>query len=388
MLYALGELLVHIFGIFRLFQSHALLLGGGATLATLVMFILFPKYKHILPQDRGKVLVKGDGSKEYSIGAQESMSKPTGAGLLFGIGLLPIIFLFFPFLPTKSYVFWDYGVILCIFASMVFGYLDDKSTNPWSSLTKGIIDLVIALLAAFFLCEGEPVTVWLPLTTGVFTCPLWIYLPISTAIIWIVINSSNCSDGVDGLAGSLLFISIVFTALFLYIVIGHKDVASFLVIPPSNSAAKWAILGMIFSGGLAAYLWYNAYPSSLMMGDAGSRMLGTVLGVLIVVTGNPVVVFIVAPVILINGGTGLVKLGLLRLASKAGLDTRDPELRRKTPCNKPTIQMLDVVHRWRFPLHDHFRKKANWSPAQIMVRFVLIQIVTIPLLFLLLVKIR
>lgn len=388
MLYALGELLVSWIGAFRLLQSHAMLLGGGAFSAAMMIFFFLPRYWRRLPHDRGKILTKVDGSVEPSIGGKESTGKPTGGGMLIALLLFPVIVVFFPFLPHENFVYWDYGVIACIYGSMLFGYCDDRSERPWGAWKKGLLDVVLSFAAAYFLCEGEPMDIWLPLTKDIFLCPVWLYVLMGGSLIWFVTNSTNCSDGVDGLAGSLLLVSFVFMSLFLYVVIGHRDVAEFLFIPASNSAAKWAVFGMIFGGGLAGYLWYNAYPSAVLMGDAGSRMLGTALGVLILVSGNPFVVLIAAPVVLINGGTGMVKLATLRIAKKLGFDVRTPQDRILRPLNKPTIPMFDIMHRWRFPLHDHCRKKLGWQPTQVMVRFVLIQLLLIPLLFLLLIKIR
>ena len=133
---------------------------------------------------------------------------------------------------------------------------------------------------------------------------------------------------------------------------------------------------------MAAYLWYNCYPSSLMMGDAGSRMFGMVIGVAALATGNLCVILVVAPMLLINGGLGLVKLACLRLLRLVGHPVARP-----LPGARPTpLQRLFFA--FTFPLHDHCRKKLGWSGQQVVIRFLLLQSLLLPILFLLFVKVR
>jgi phospho-N-acetylmuramoyl-pentapeptide-transferase len=100
------------------------------------------------------------------------------------------------------------------------------------------------------------------------------------------------------------------------------------------------------------------------MGDAGSRPVGLLLGVLVLATGNPFLVFVVAGVVLVNGGTGLLKVALLRFFR------------------------IGIFRNVRYPLHDHVRHRLGWSNTQVMVRFMLLQAVGTPLLLVLLLKLR
>lgn len=123
---------------------------------------------------------------------------------------------------------------------------------------------------------------------------------------------------------------------------------------------------MVFTlvGSLAGYLWYNAYPSVVLMGDAGSRAIGFFIGVCIILTGNPFMILLSSTVILVNGGTGLLKVALLRFAK---------------------IRILRSI---RFPLHDHFRHVQNWSNSQVLVRFALVQILIGIVMFGVFIKVR
>jgi phospho-N-acetylmuramoyl-pentapeptide-transferase len=108
------------------------------------------------------------------------------------------------------------------------------------------------------------------------------------------------------------------------------------------------------------------------MGDAGSRFLGMLVGAAVLVTGNPLLILAFSPIVLVNGGGGLAKLVLLRLAKKVGFDIGEDA----------------VIRKIRFPLHDHCKKNLGWSNAQVLMRFTLLQIVVMPILLLVLIKVR
>ena len=123
-------------------------------------------------------------------------------------------------------------------------------------------------------------------------------------------------------------------------------------------------MAFLMTGCLAGYLWYNAYPSAVLMGDAGSRPMGLLLGMLVLACGNPLLIFVVAGVVLVNGATGLLKVGLLRFFK------------------------IGIFKTVRYPLHDHVRQKNGWSNTQVLVRFILLQAVVTPILMVLLLKVR
>ena len=380
MFYLLAEWLRSVWGPFRLLQSHVVMMGGGALAAALVIWWWLPTLAKRCPLDRGKVVTTVDGKQVAISGGTDAKAKPTGTGKAMAILLLPVILCFFPIYALES--FWDLGVIACIYMCMISGYLDDCADIPWGGLKKGLFDIAVSMLAAFCLCHGEAVSVWWPFTRMETLMPVWLYIPIAGALLFGAINTTNCSDGIDGLAGLLTLLSLVALTVLLYVVIGHSVVADYLLIPHSNSAAKWAVLVSIFAGSMGAYLWYNCNPSSLLMGDAGSRMFGMVIGLAALATGNLCVLFVVAPMLLINGGLGLVKLACLRLLRMAGRPVTRPE-----PGVPPTL-LQRIFFTFTFPLHDHCRKQLKWSGQQVVIRFLLLQALLLPILFLIFIKVR
>jgi phospho-N-acetylmuramoyl-pentapeptide-transferase len=349
MLYYLGAILEPYFGPFRLLKSHLFLIAFGLYAGFFITFFVLPRMFKYLPQDRGR---------EFAAQGTVAKGKPTGAGIVFITIFVLLSFLVVP-MDLKAALILVLAFLVCL-----TGFLDDKSATPWGEYLKGGLDLVLAAGAGYALSLGEPMTIWLPFTTDLITVPAWAYACIACVVIWLSINSTNCSDGVDGLSGTLSLISLLSLAFILYFALGHTKIAAYLLLPHYPEGAKWAVMSIALSGTLAAYLWYNAFPSKVLMGDAGSRAIGFIIGVMVMSTGNPFILFIIAGMLLVNGGTGLVKVALLRFLK------------------------IRIFHNTRFPLHDHVRENRQWSNAQVLVKFAIIQILITTGLFGLFVKVR
>lgn len=349
MLYYLGQLFSNIFGPMRLLKSHLFLIVAGISLAFFLVVVFLPRYFKRLPCDRGR---------DFAVDACASKGKPTGSGVVFITFFAVVAILVVPF-------DWRvYSVIVLTWLSMLSGWMDDRSKKPWGEMTKGLLDLLLALVISIILYEPST-KLWLPFTKKLFThvSPL-LFVSVSTVIIWVSINATNCTDGVDGLSSTLVLIGLISLGIFFYFILGHDKISKYLLLPFYPGSAKWAIMTFTMVGVLAGYLWHNAFPSKVLMGDAGSRALGFIIGVLVIKTGNPVFFLIVCSVILINGGTGLIKVALLRFFN------------------------IRIFHTVRFPLHDHFRHVRNWSITQVLIRFALIQIMLTIILFGLVIKVR
>lgn len=317
--------------------------------------------------------------------AEGAKGKPTGGGVICVSLLIPVLFLVLP----MSLPIWQ--IVGCLWLVMITGYLDDKSLTPWGEYRKGILDLGVAGMTSLAMCQGKAMTIWLPLYKDELVVSPWLYVPVAAVILWVTINATNCSDGVDGLAGSLTLLSLFYLGCFLYVVVGHRDFAAYLLLPHNPDGAKWAVLIFASAGVLIGYLWHNASPSAVLMGDAGSRFLGLLVGVAVLAAGNPLLVLVVAPVALVNGGTGLVKVVLLRVFRKLGVDVRAPVQAQDGDGQlnaNDTHVFVQLLHRFRFPLHDHCRKEMDWSNAQVLMRFFLLQTLLTPILLGVFVKVR
>jgi phospho-N-acetylmuramoyl-pentapeptide-transferase len=337
-----------LWGPLRLFQSFFFLSATGFAVCAIVTWILLPRLWKYLPTDRGRA---------FAVNAEQSVGKPVSAGVIFVSIFVVASLIFVPFGARCLYT------LPFVVAAMIVGYLDDRR-GGFSEYTLAVLDLIVASGAAFAICGFHTTDLWLPLWKSVIPLSPWVATPLATGVIWLSINATNCSDGVDGVSGSLTATAIMVLGGLLYAVIGNDVVASHLHIPVNREGANWAIMAFLMVGCVAGYLWYNAPPSQVLMGDAGSRPLGLIIGMLVVATNNPLFLLLVGSVILLNGATGLAKVFLLRFF-KVNLF--------------PTI---------RFPLHDHARKELGWSNTQVLVRFLLLHLGVSALLVILVLKVR
>lgn len=349
MLPYLSELLTPYWGPARLLSSYVVLATVGSFCSAVIALFLLPRVWHLLTTDKGRA---------HAINAGESVGKPLGVGLVLVLITLAVLGVV---LPADPRIYFCSGALLV--ASLV-GYVDDVKRGGLSELTLGLTDLAISIFVCVVLLNGERSQVWLPFTSLNIELPFWAGLLVYTPVVWMCINAVNCNDGVDGVSGTLSAVTIGALGFILYFVVGDVVNAEYLLIPYREDGAGWAIAAAVFCGSIVGYLWHNAPPSAALMGDAGSRPIGLFIGMCIVVTGNPVMVFFVGALLLFNGATGLAKVALIRLFG------------------------WRVLHTIRFPFHDHARKNLQWSNAQVLLRFLLIHLASLWFLVIVLLKVR
>jgi phospho-N-acetylmuramoyl-pentapeptide-transferase len=345
----LGRQLIEIYGPFRLLTSYLFLASLGTAMAAFTTAYVLPRLWGFLPRDRGRA---------HAVDAQQSQGKPVGAGTIFIPIYLVICLLVLPF----EFRFLE--ILGCVLLAMLQGFLDDRSERGWNEYTLGAMDLGISLLGAMVICQLHSFELWLPLIKTPVTVFPWIFVPLATLVIWLTINATNCTDGVDGLSGSLSALAFINLGGILYGIVGHQVIARYLLVPHYPDGAFWGLMAFVMAGCLAGYLWHNAHPSAVLMGDAGSRPIGFLLGTLVLACGNPFLIFVVAGVVLVNGATGLLKVALLRFFK------------------------IGIFKRVRYPLHDHLRQTKGWSNTQVLVRFMLLQAAGTPILLVFLLKVR
>ena len=286
----------------------------------LIAFFSLKFFKRILPKDQGRA---------FAVNGALSEGKPRGAGIIFVTSFTLCTTLFYP-LDIENIIY-----LVLVYAAMLSGYFDDAAETPWGNLKKGLIDLVISLGIAFtyYFYNGSQVKLYI--TDSTFTIPAPLFIILAGVLVWTAINVTNCTDGVDGLCGSL-----VMTVLL---------PLAFMV---TKSGAADMLLPMIMFVTLAAYLWFNCSPSQMLMGDAGSRALGVFLAVMFLKTAAPFAFIPMAIVIILDGGLGLLKLSFRRF-----------------------LKIKNFMEGIRTPLHDHARKNKGWSDTQVVIRFTILQII-------------
>ncbi len=290
------------------------------TLGSVVLCgVLLKIFKDKLPKDQGR---------EFAFNGKLSAGKVRGAGIVFVCAFIVSALLFVP--VSLEYVFY----YVLIFLGMLSGYLDDRSEKPWGEYKKGAIDLVIsALTAANFVYFNQDLTGISFFGMSLNIHPI-VFGIIATILVWMLINAVNCSDGIDGFCGSLTIVSLI-----------SVMAAGKLLGMDSNMFTL--IFIMILT--LLPYLWRNAEPSTMMMGDAGSRALGLFLCICVLKSGNILLVIPLCFMLCLDGLLGIAKVSLIRFLK------------------------INAFKNIRTPLHDHFRKNKGWSNTQVIFRFCMIQ---------------
>ncbi len=278
--------------------------------------------------NRGLSFLPADGGRDVT-GGKYSKGKPTGAGIIM-ILFFDVAVLLFSSISLELFIY-----IMLVTAEMVTGFWDDCSKTEWGRLKKGLFDLAISILFAITYLGFNPNTFQFAVSEYTVRIPVVIYGILIVILAWTSINVTNCADGVDGLTGCLSCV----TFISIMALLRHYEID-----PGFRSAVLFMIIGLL------AYLWYNSSPSRLMMGDAGSRSIGLFLAIAIVKTHHPLLYLLLAIVIIIDGGLGLIKITLI-----------------KATHNSSFMSFL------RTPVHDHCRKVFKWSDTQVVVRFTAVQ---------------
>ena len=300
------------------------LLGESASPVIAFIGILAAFFLTCVSLAKGSAHLPKDQGREFAVGGALSAGKPRGAGLIFVL-VFAITSVLFAHVDPEMIIY-----LLLLICCMMTGYLDDAAKTSWGRLKKGILDFLVALLVTFTYLHFNGNQITLALTGSSFSIPAPVFAVLSIALIWISIN------GVDGLSGTLTIITIM-TFYFANQILGRTG--------------DFDYLSLLFVVCLLGYLWFNATPSKMLMGDAGSRAMGLFIAIAALKCHDPFLYILAALVLIIDGGLGLVKLTLIK-----------------------TIH-VHILKNVRTPIHDFVRKTKGWSNTQTVFRFAIIQII-------------
>jgi phospho-N-acetylmuramoyl-pentapeptide-transferase len=175
----------------------------------------------------------------------------------------------------------------------------------------------------------------------------WFYLPFAVFVVVGAGNAVNLTDGLDGLAiGPVITASLTYL-IFSYVT-GHARIAEYLQIPYVPGAGELSVFCAAVAGAALGFLWYNAYPAQVFMGDVGSLALGGALGMVAVVTKFEIVLALVGGVFVIETMSVMIQV--------ASFKTRRKRIFRMAP------------------IHHHFELK-GWAEPKIIVRFWIVSII-------------
>jgi phospho-N-acetylmuramoyl-pentapeptide-transferase len=349
MLYWLTEFSdkINVLNVFRYLTVRT---GGAAGTAFFFVFLFGPWIiDHLrLRQGKGQP-IREDGPKSHLISKRGT---PTMGGLMILSGVLVATVLWAN--PVNPYVWIVLGVTL---GYALVGFYDDylKVTKQSHAGSSGrlrlLIEAVIAAAACFAIMSlGRP-----PFATSL-TFPFfkellidlgWFFVVFGTLVIVGAANAVNLTDGLDGLAIGPVMTSALSFGFIAYFV-GNAAYSDYLQIHfVLGTGELCVLLGAVLGAGLG-FLWYNAPPASIFMGDTGSLALGGLLGTVAVATKHEIVLAIVGGIFVLEAVSVIVQVVSFRLTGRR-------------------VFMMA-------PLHHHFEQK-GWTESQIVIRFWIISIV-------------
>ena len=357
-------------GPFRVFLYPSFRIPGAALTALVLTLWLFPSFIELLRErQHGASNVREDTPEQH----QKKRGTPTMGGLFI---LLTVIVATLLWADLKNLYVWAVLFILIGFGAI--GFVDDyrkvahRDSKGMAGKRKLFWQTLIFLGVAIFLWAGhagylfgDPVLLdtrlsvpfvavkWLNPDIG------WLYVPFALLVVLGTSHAVNLTDGLDGLAiGPTIVSSVTFVVLAyaagLVLTFSFKgawvdfNVAEYLNIPHIEGTAELAVLCGAIAGAGIGFLWYNAFPATVFMGDVGSLALGGALGAIAVLTKNELLSAIINGVFAAEAVSVILQVGSFKLTGKR------------------IFRMA--------PLHHHF-ELSGWPEPKIIVRFWVVSII-------------
>lgn len=335
---------------FNLFHYITFRTGGAIMTALLIAFLMGPSFIRWLKSKQGEGQpIRSDGPETHF----KKKGTPTmGGGLIlisFGVSTLLWARLDNPYVWICLWVIFGFAAV---------GFVDDyakltkRSHNGISGRVRLAIKSAISLVAAYFVVQLNPDA---QMTTGLalpflknVVLPLGIFYYLFAAFVMVgTANAVNLTDGLDGLAIGPIMIALGCFGVIIYLV-SNAVFANYLQLHFVRGSGEVVVLcGALIGAGLG-FLWYNAPPAMVFMGDTGSLSMGGALGVMAVIAKHEVVLAIIGGLFVVETLSVIIQVFVFKMTGKR------------------VFKMA--------PLHHHF-EKLGWPETTIVVRFWIIAII-------------
>jgi len=338
---------IEVFNVFRYITFRA---GGAIMTALFIAFVIGPAMIRWLRARQGKGQpIRVDGPQRHIV---EKQGTPTMGGLLILISAVGATLLWADL--SQLYV-W---VVLFVTLSFgLLGFADDylkvtkHSSHGLSARAKILVQIAVAIVASYAAMSlEEPAlagTVAVPFLKAALVPLGWGFIAFGALVIVGSSNAVNLTDGLDGLAIVPVIIAALAFALIAYLV-GNVKFADYLQLHYVAGTGELAVFLAALIGGGLGFLWYNAPPAMLFMGDTGSLSLGGALGGVAVATKHEIVLAIVGGLFVLEAASVIVQVASFKLTGKR------------------IFRMA--------PIHHHF-EQLGWREPTIVIRFWIISVV-------------
>ncbi len=344
MFYLLAEYF-NFTGFFNLFRYLTFRSGGAVTTALIIGMIIGPRFINMLRLRQGKGQpIRDDGPQTHLA----KVGTPTMGGLMI---LTSITLSMLLWMDLSNVYLWA-----CIFVMAGFGlvgFMDDydkvkkRSHKGVSGKVRLLFEFLIAGAAVALIAQGSNTNLYMPFVNGPVINLGWWYIPFGAFVIVAFGNAVNLTDGLDGLATMPVIIASMAFMLIVYLV-GNAKYAEYLGIPHIPGAGDLVILcGAIVGAGLA-FLWFNAPPAAVFMGDTGSLALGGTLGAIAVVAQHEFVLAVVGGLFVVEALSVIIQVFWFKRTGRR------------------IFRMA--------PIHHHF-EQLGWPESTVVIRFWIVSFV-------------
>jgi phospho-N-acetylmuramoyl-pentapeptide-transferase len=348
MLYHLLYPLHTTFSGFNVFKYLTFRSAGAVITALLVSFALGPGVIRWLRTLKVGQHVRGDGPQTHLT----KQGTPTMGGILIITAVAVSVLLWSDL--TNKYV-W-----VVLFATLVFGaigFWDDylkvvkKRSTGLNVREKFGLQIAASFAIGLFLYyfSGDPDAAHLSVPFFKrFVIDLgWFYIPFTVIVIVGSSNAVNLTDGLDGLAAGLVGIAAIANAIIVYLG-GNRIIANYLNIQYIPGSGELAVFCAALLGASMGFLWYNAHPADVFMGDVGSLSLGGALGALAVVTKHELILIVVGGIFVSEAVSVMLQVASYKLTGK---------------------RIFKMA-----PIHHHF-EQLGWPESKVIIRFWIVGII-------------
>ncbi len=344
MLYVIAEHLGFP-GILNLIRYISFRAGAASATALLIGLLLGPKFISWLRVRQGK------GQPIRSDGPQSHLAKrgtPTMGGLLILTSVAISVLLW---MDLRNVYVW--ACLLVTGGFGLIGFLDDydkvkKAHHAGlSGKTRLVLEFLIAAFATWLMVRANGTGLHLPFIKETVLDIGWFYIAFGAFVIVAFGNAVNLTDGLDGLATMPVIIASLAFVLFAYLV-GNAKFATYLGIPHVPGAGDLTVLLLAIIGACLAFLWFNAPPAAVFMGDTGSLALGGALGAVAVATHHEFALVIVGGIFVVEALSVIIQVAVYKRTGKR-------------------VFLMA-------PIHHHF-EHLGWSEPTVVIRFWIISFV-------------